>query len=127
VVEEITNPIEQLICDCGPDLNPGCKLGDHASGHQVVAEWRVAPDDDPDMFMYLCSPCLESVLSHGPKGLNLTRFEAAGPAYAIEIEVDAEVWQVLSQRQLLLTQERNELVSLNDVIKDLIAQQEGRA
>ena len=57
-----TGPEDGVVfCDCGPDYNPGCKLGDHAAGHLVEAVVRVLVHGDPDDFVYVCAGCLESL------------------------------------------------------------------
>ena len=38
----LTYEDEVVYCECAPDVNPGCLLGDHAEGHMVPADWRVS-------------------------------------------------------------------------------------
>ena len=49
-----------VYCECGPDNNPGCKLGAHP-GHLVEAVVRVCFHGDPDDYAYVCAGCLESL------------------------------------------------------------------
>ena len=51
---------EVVYCECAPDVNPGCLLGDHAEGHMVPADWRVSEAASYDDFRYLCTRCKES-------------------------------------------------------------------
>ena len=38
----LTYEDEVVYCECAPDVNPGCLLGDHSEGHMVPADWRVS-------------------------------------------------------------------------------------
>ena len=49
-----------VVCECAPDLNPDCPLGDHREGHLVPAVWRAVDAGTQDFLFYLCEPCLES-------------------------------------------------------------------
>ena len=51
---------EVVYCECAPDVNPGCILGDHSEGHMVPADWRVSEVASYDDFRYLCMRCKES-------------------------------------------------------------------
>ena len=68
---------EDLVyCECSPDINPDCPLGDHSAGHLVLAHWRVSAAGNYDDFSYLCAPCKESFATRpGAAGY---RFEVLG-------------------------------------------------
>jgi hypothetical protein len=55
-----TSDDDLVYCECAPDINPDCSLGDHSAGHLVPAEWRVSAAGDYDDFSYYCTPCKES-------------------------------------------------------------------
>ena len=57
----LTYEDEVVYCECAPDVNPGCLLGDHAEGHMVPADWRVSEATSYDDFRYLCTRCKESL------------------------------------------------------------------
>ena len=120
MVDETWNPDPKLICECGPDLNPGCALGEHEDGHVALAAWRLSIREDPETQMQLCSLCFESFLESAAEGLVLDRILPRGQDYPMRIDIDAEVWSRLSERQTQLSRERKSLVSLNDTIQDLL-------
>ena len=67
---------EVVFCECAPDVNPGCILGDHAEGHMVPADWRVSEAASYDDFRYLCTRCKESFAQQAKDGEY--RFEVIG-------------------------------------------------
>ena len=79
---------DTVVCECSPAVNPGCGsdtgFGSHAEGHLVPAEWRVAPQDSPDDFVHLCTPC-KAHLAGQPGAMNLS-FEL--------LEHDVPGWEV---------------------------------
>jgi hypothetical protein len=74
--EKIENVV---VCECSPEVNPGCELGSHEEGHVVPAQWRVSEPDDPDDFFYLCNLCTKAATDRrGVEGYVFEVLEQAG-------------------------------------------------
>ena len=67
---------EVVFCECAPDINPDCTLGDHSEGHMVPADWRVSEVADYSAFSYYCTRCKEAFARR--PGAAEYRFEVLG-------------------------------------------------
>ena len=97
----LTYEEEVVYCECAPDVNPNCPLGDHFMGHLVPADWRVSEAGNYGAFAYYCTRCKEA-FARRPEAAEY-RFEMLGDethGYGEEDNTDADHHQASGDRGL---------------------------